>query len=106
MLSETRTFLLALARDAILAHTEEREWVEPPAIPEGAALRGGCFVSLHRLDGTLRGCVGTFDASQALWRNVVHMAVGAASRDPRFSRLSREELDRCVIEISALSPPT
>jgi len=61
-------------------------------------------VSLHTHAGELRGCIGTFDDSLPLWRNVEAMAKAAATHDYRFSRLTLAELDTCAIEISALSP--
>ncbi|MBK6846890.1 MAG: AmmeMemoRadiSam system protein A [Proteobacteria bacterium] len=67
----------------------------------------GCFVSLHRQgpEHQLRGCIGTFEARQALVDNVAQMAIAAATRDPRFAPVTSDELPLLSIEISVLSPP-
>ncbi len=64
----------------------------------------GIFVSLHTKDGNLRGCIGTFDATNSLIDNIKTMAVEAAFFDPRFYPLTEEEIDNIEIEISVLSP--
>ncbi len=63
----------------------------------------GAFVTLH-LGGQLRGCIGTFRASQPLSRVVGQMAVSAALHDPRFPPVRWDELAAVEIEISALTP--
>ena len=63
----------------------------------------GAFVTLT-IDGKLRGCIGRFDADQPLYKMVQEMAVSAATRDYRFSRLTKKELGQAHIEISVLTP--
>ncbi len=63
----------------------------------------GAFVSLHK-QGRLRGCIGHFGEDIPLYEIVAEMARAAAFEDPRFSPLSREELDDIDIEISVLTP--
>jgi len=81
---------------------------DPPAPrqswPEAwLAERGASFVTL-RLDGELRGCIGTIDAHRALGDDVAHNAFAAAFRDPRFEPVSDAELGRLVVEVSVLGP--
>ena len=54
--------------------------------------------------GTLRGCIGTLDARESLYRSVIGRAVDAALRDPRFPHVTAVELPHVAIEISALTP--
>ncbi|MHC4995983.1 MAG: AmmeMemoRadiSam system protein A [Planctomycetota bacterium] len=66
----------------------------------------GCFVTLLDLDGGLRGCIGTFEANEPLWRTVAQMAV-ASTRDPRFiytRPVTERDLDNLYIEVSVLTP--
>jgi AmmeMemoRadiSam system protein A len=63
----------------------------------------GAFVTLHT-GKNLRGCIGRMTASAPLEETVRTMAVSAAFEDPRFPPLKKDELSRCTIEISALSP--
>jgi AmmeMemoRadiSam system protein B/AmmeMemoRadiSam system protein A len=64
----------------------------------------GAFVSLHKY-GQLRGCIGEIFPRRELYEAVAEQAVNAAFHDPRFPRLSKEELDEIDIEISALTTP-
>ncbi len=63
----------------------------------------GAFVSLYK-NGRLRGCIGHFGEDYPLYEVVKEMARSAAFHDPRFSPLSRNELDDIKIEISVLTP--
>lgn len=99
-----RAWLLERARKAISAYFTHEPTSPPPGPPPGTDQHRGCFVSIHTLPGDLRGCVGTFEADQPLWRHVQDMAVAAATRDTRFMPLQAEELDQCILEISALTP--
>jgi len=63
----------------------------------------GTFVSLHK-HGHLRGCIGHFGEDVPLHEIVAEMARAAAFEDPRFSPVSREELEDIDIEISVLTP--
>ncbi|MDD3094934.1 MAG: AmmeMemoRadiSam system protein A [Candidatus Neomarinimicrobiota bacterium] len=65
--------------------------------------RPGLFVTLHK-QGELRGCIGYIEGVRPLSRALYEMADAAAFRDPRFSPLQAEELEKTDIEISLLSP--
>ncbi|MDR3170694.1 MAG: AmmeMemoRadiSam system protein A [Treponema sp.] len=100
-LEEQKT-LLASARETIAARLEGRQPVYPQ---EGVGLAQPCgaFVTLH-IGTKLRGCIGRMSAPWGLEKTVRLMAAAAAFEDPRFPPLTAEELGRCHIEISALSP--
>jgi len=63
-----------------------------------------CFVTLHKPDGALRGCIGNIAAHEALSDNIAHNAINSAFGDPRFPQLAAEELDDLEIEVSVLTP--
>lgn len=63
----------------------------------------GAFVTLHK-DDNLRGCIGRFDASEPLYEVVQEMAISAATKDYRFSRVGKDELKDIELEISVLTP--
>lgn len=65
----------------------------------------GVFVTLTNTDGSLRGCIGVPYPVEPLGEAVVHAAVGAATRDPRFPRVTAAELDSLTVEVSALTAP-
>ncbi len=62
-----------------------------------------CFVSLHQ-GGELRGCIGSLEPHQKLKNDVIANAWSAAFRDPRFSPVTENEVDKLELEISVLSP--
>ena len=63
----------------------------------------GAFVTLHKR-GRLRGCIGHFGEDTPLHELVAEMAKAAAFEDPRFTPLTRDELDKLTVEISVLTP--
>lgn len=63
----------------------------------------GAFVTLHK-HKELRGCIGNIIGQKPLFETVRDMAIESATRDPRFSPVSREELKDIEIEVSVLSP--
>jgi len=67
-------------------------------------LHCGTFVTL-KIRGQLRGCIGNLTSGESVLDGVRHNAVNAAFRDPRFSPLSKDELNRTEIEVSILSEP-
>jgi AmmeMemoRadiSam system protein A len=106
---EEKKLLLAIAREAISAELEKRQPAYSNSIRQDSNLYEPCgaFVSLHTVKNrSLRGCIGTMTARSPLIETVREMAKSAAFGDPRFPPLKKEELERCHIEISALSPMT
>ncbi len=94
--------LLEIARGAIKAYLQTGRALE---VKEGDPLLNkeiGAFVTLHR-KGRLRGCIGSIIGRGPLYLTVRDMAIESATGDPRFPRLTLNELDEIDIEISALS---
>ncbi|HXK08997.1 MAG TPA: AmmeMemoRadiSam system protein A [Vicinamibacteria bacterium] len=100
---EERRTLLRAAREAIAAHFARRR-PDLPRAEGGLADQRGAFVTLHRYDGELRGCVGLMRSDLPLLETVARMAVAAAVEDGRFEPVRAAELDSLRIEISALGP--
>ncbi len=75
-----------------------------PAVPHLASrLRCGVFVTLKE-NGELRGCIGRLRSELSLCETVAEMAWAAASEDPRFMPVRKDELSLLKIEITLLSP--
>jgi hypothetical protein len=75
-------------------------------LPASFKEKGGVFVTLKtHPDNELRGCIGYPEPVAALEEALVDSAISAATRDPRFSPVSAEELPSLVIEVSLLTPP-
>jgi AmmeMemoRadiSam system protein B/AmmeMemoRadiSam system protein A len=101
-----KEFLLKYARKTI-THKFKPAGIDFPKnadIPENLTKDCGAFVSLHKNDGQLRGCVGRFSESTSLIKIVKEMSSAAAFDDTRFSPLHFEELNDINIEISVLTP--
>ena len=65
-----------------------------------------CFVSIKKMDGELRGCIGTILPTQpGLDREIVANAVSASTRDPRFPPMKEPELECVVFSVDVLSVP-
>jgi AmmeMemoRadiSam system protein A len=74
----------------------------PPDLQESLA----CFVSLHKLDGSLRGCIGTLEpVKDNLQQEIIENAIAAITRDTRFEPLHPEELDELEVSVDVLSRP-
>jgi AmmeMemoRadiSam system protein A len=97
-----RRRLLELARESVVARVRG---LAPPRAEACGRLAEprAAFVTL-RLDGRLRGCIGSIDDGHPLGEVVVHCAGAAAVEDPRFAPVSADEVARLVLEISVLTP--
>lgn len=107
-----QTALLELARGAIAKRLRDDGGLEralesmprTPALQEPAA----CFVTLTESDDKgrprLRGCIGTLEAREPLYRAVIDSATRSAFSDPRFPAVTEEELATLRIEVSVLTP--
>ena len=107
--------LLRLARDAIEHCLRCGEVLDYKKNDPSPPLRTGIFVTLWGKDTTqagkplsessmLRGCIGHLQSDLPLLDLVQEVAIGAATRDPRFPPLTLSELDTIRIEIAILSP--
>jgi AmmeMemoRadiSam system protein A len=63
----------------------------------------GIFVTLKKGED-LRGCIGNITGEKPLRDSVKEIAIESAFRDPRFTPLSKNELEKLKIEISILYP--
>ena len=66
--------------------------------------KAGAFVCI-KIDGELRGCIGTIEPIQEnLAREIVENAISAATMDPRFTCVQVEELEFLEFSVDVLSP--
>lgn len=98
------TYLTSLARGAIA----EKLGMDHPAQEVAAdpllQQRRGLFVTL-KLEGELRGCIGSLQGTEPLRDAVRRQAVNAAFHDQRFRPLTAAELPRVRISVSVLTEP-
>jgi AmmeMemoRadiSam system protein A len=108
--------LLTLCRRSIVEYLDRNKFIDThqdtevqKLINDSSFLNeiGGCFVTLKKRDGELRGCIGIIEAEERLIDNIVHYAVYAATRDPRFPPIeSPSELKELKVEISIMGQVT
>jgi len=107
---EEGAWLVRLARQSITEYLESGRLTPVPSDTETRLLqRCGTFVTLNMIRGDreeLRGCIGYPTPDLPLTEAVIDAAVSAATRDPRFPPLEKGELNRIVVEVSILTPPS
>ena len=98
--TERSRTLITIARETIAQAHRPSDGCEWPA--DWLRERAASFVTL-RLEGELRGCIGSIDAHRALGDDVAHNAFAAAYRDPRFAPLADDERPHLAVEVSVLT---
>jgi AmmeMemoRadiSam system protein A len=98
--------LVELARKTIeLYVTQKKEPERPLDLGPELSYRAGAFVTIHR-QGQLRGCIGTIQPTcDSVADEVIQNAISAATRDPRFSPIRRDELKDLDIKVDVLGEP-
>lgn len=79
--------------------------IQPDDVSQDLRHHGASFVTIF-VDEKLRGCIGTIEAYQPLYLDIIKNATGTVTRDWRFSPPSPDELDpaRFHIHVSLLTP--
>ncbi|MCL1966060.1 MAG: TIGR00296 family protein [Candidatus Bathyarchaeota archaeon] len=102
-------FLVKLARDTVEAFLKTGCTSELSSdVLQRFYMKCGVFVTISMFDRgekVLRGCIGYPYPTSSLVDAVVNSAINAATGDPRFPSMVFEELDRCVFDVSVLTPP-
>jgi AmmeMemoRadiSam system protein A len=103
---EEKETLLRLARSSLEDGVRGRQPRRIPASQLSPRLMepGASFATLT-INGQLRGCIGALEPYQSLASDVQEHVLAAALEDPRFPRVSAEELDQIQVEISRLTLP-
>jgi len=95
-----------LARKTIETYIKQGSVIDvPKPLPKDMEKRAGVFVSLHKFD-ELRGCIGTFaPTKENIAKEIITMAIEAATEDPRFEPVGESELTDLDISVDVLDPP-
>ncbi len=97
--------LLEIARSSLESYLKEGKRFDVKPLNEKLQEKRGVFVTLKRKkSGQLRGCIGRMVGDQPLCDVVSEYAIHSALDDPRFPKVSPQELDDLEIEISVLTP--
>lgn len=98
--------LIRLARVAVEKYLQESIIVKSE---KHTLEKAGVFVTLNYITSSkkeyLRGCIGFPLPEKPLYQGVVEAAIAAATEDPRFPPLDRQELNNIIFELSVLTSP-
>ena len=104
---ESKDPFVRLARASLESYVRQRQVIQvPEGLPaELTQRRAGAFVSIHK-HGQLRGCIGTIAPTrESLAEEIIHNAISASTRDPRFYPVTPDELDDLEINVDVLGEP-
>lgn len=98
--------LAELAKKAVEEYVMRGKVICPPAeMTQEMKERAGVFVCLKRR-GELRGCIGTFEPCCGnVAEEIIRNAVAAATEDPRFHMVEKDELPEIAYSVDILSVP-
>ncbi|MEO8435082.1 MAG: AmmeMemoRadiSam system protein A [Pyrinomonadaceae bacterium] len=99
--------LVSLARRSVEAFVADGTIIEAPAqLSPDLNQRAACFVSIKTLADDLRGCIGTIQpGKETLADEVITNAISAATKDPRFPPIAKDELPGLKYSVDVLSEP-
>jgi AmmeMemoRadiSam system protein B/AmmeMemoRadiSam system protein A len=103
---EDKKTLLQIARNTLTEKIVNNRFskIETGGFSPALLTPAGAFVTLHTVEGQLRGCIGRFQPDIPLYKVVKEMTISAALNDYRFSPVKAEEIPSLDIEISVLTP--
>jgi uncharacterized protein (TIGR00296 family) len=96
-----------LARKAVQKYLGESVDIDIDSL-ERFSQKTGIFVTLTSVrnkEELLRGCIGFPYPEKKLYQSVIEAAIAAATQDPRFTPVKKEELGSIIFEVSILTPP-
>ncbi len=99
--------LVRLAKETVELFIREKKIreVRQEELTPDLKQQAGVFVCL-KMDGSLRGCIGTFQpAESTIAQETVRNAISASTCDPRFACVRAEELDRIEYSVDVLTRP-
>lgn len=98
--------VVKLARQSVEEYVRNGKVLTPsnPLVPE-LAEKAGVFVCIKKHE-QLRGCIGTFiPCSENIAMETIRNAISAATQDPRFPPVTKDELDELAYSVDVLTPP-
>jgi AmmeMemoRadiSam system protein B/AmmeMemoRadiSam system protein A len=98
--------IAALAKETVETYVKTGKRPVPPKnLAPKMKQKAGVFVSIHKL-GNLRGCIGTFEPQERnVAEEIITNAISSATRDPRFSPITPDELKDLDYSVDVLTTP-
>ncbi len=103
---ENESIPVKLARQSLEYYLEKGKFLPVPSpLPDMLKEKKACFVTLKK-NGHLRGCIGTIEPYRKMLANeIIENSVSAGTKDPRFTPITRDELEELDISVDVLSKP-
>ena len=104
ILRENEDEYVRLARKTLESYVLQGDKIERPDVLPAEMLdnRAGVFVSL-KMNGQLRGCIGTVSATTAsIADEIIQNAISAGFEDPRFNPVTKKELNKIQYSVDVL----
>ncbi|MDR2966563.1 MAG: TIGR00296 family protein [Methanobacteriaceae archaeon] len=102
---EDGNYLIRIAKKAINEYIINNTKIDVPKdCPEYLKEKLGVFVTLNE-SKNLRGCIGYPEPIEPLIKAVIDVSISAATADPRFPKLTEDELSKIEIEVTVLTKP-
>ena len=99
-----REFLERLSGEAVDTYIRTGKAPVVRSVPGNLREKLACFVTIYS-NGDLRGCIGTIQPYDELYKSVIENAISAATRDSRFNPVRESELSKLEYEVSVLTLP-
>jgi AmmeMemoRadiSam system protein A len=99
--------LTDLARKTVELYITEDKVLEvsDDILPDYKDKRAGTFVTIYK-NGSLRGCIGTIMPTEKnIINEVIRNSIASCSQDPRFTKVTFNELPYLKYSVSVLMPP-
>ena len=97
--------LVRLAKETVETCVKDGKSPQPEELTPEMMPRAGVFVSIHKF-GELRGCIGTFEPiQQNVAEEIITNAISSATKDPRFSPVTPNELNDLSYSVDVLTAP-
>ena len=102
---QEKDILLKIARSTLESYVRTGKVAQTnnSGLTPGLKKPMGAFVTLKCGD-RLRGCIGSFEPTEPVWKVVESMTISSAMHDSRFVPVQIKELSGIHIEISVLTP--
>lgn len=105
---QTKSIYTKLALNTIISKVKNNtvDKILSESIPDDLVEPAACFVSIHKTDKSLRGCIGTIiPVEECLYKEIIRNAVAACTRDSRFLPLEEDELEEIEVSVDVLTKP-
>ncbi|AFS80099.1 AMMECR1 domain-containing protein [Candidatus Nitrosopumilus koreensis AR1] len=96
--------LVRMARKAVTEFLKNNSKISDSEFNSKFDFSSGVFVTLNKEDN-LRGCIGYPTPIKKLYDGLIDAAISAATRDPRFTPVVTDEMDKITFEVTVLTHP-